>query len=108
MKLKIEMDFDDITPEKYEEYISQFDKVRSLIAKLRPKGTSESGRVLEIVKDEIMLWLKRYKRPRKTEELMHWLKDQLGLPGNKIDRAIQDLKREGEIYEPKEGYIKQI
>ena len=68
-------------------------------------STSERGKIISI--REIIFELSESKKTIPVEEIMEEA-EKKGIPRHKVDESIDKLKRGGDIYEPKKGFIEKI
>ncbi|MBU2589877.1 MAG: minichromosome maintenance protein MCM [Nanoarchaeota archaeon] len=67
--------------------------------------SSERGRIVSV--REIIFELSDGKKTIPVEEIMEEA-EKKGIPRHKVDESIEKLKRSGDIYEPKKGFIEKI
>lgn len=67
--------------------------------------TSERGRIVNV--REIIFQLSEGKKTIPVEEIVEEA-EKKGIPSHKVDESIEKLKRSGDIYEPKKGFIEKI
>lgn len=67
--------------------------------------TSERGRIISV--REIIFDLSESKKTIPVEEIMEQA-EKKGIKSHKVDESIEKLKRSGDIYEPKKGFIEKL